>query len=522
MTQPYTFKESVAALEPMVESRPDGLRELSKRLRWEHGWQGAGPLSYQSLARTVGGNSLRQTLHATDSDNPPTSLRQAYERLEFPLGGGVTLLPDEPISLRRIAARIKGNDVVRLRFLTYNTYLLQGLQLPLDGWIDDALGWDALSWFGIPFGGELLAILGLNSIPGLALAEILQFFDFTPSKVITQITGIDLNGIQFSPKPALEARGSELGQVLSKYDICCLCEVWTQDSRDRIHHSLDALGSFGWEQATGPDESGSWILAGSGLLFLARNRHIVKSERMIYAHRGERRHDSDAWSNKGAMLNVIDLGFGQIEVFQTHLYYGDGLPEIRIPGVDIPLLSEPSPEERSQVWRDELTELAAFYRQHHQPQNVAIITGDFNMSGANVREYGGVRRMMDNLNMGDLWAWDVYNHRPSKGFTCRFTDGDPGQWKRDFNDVCQLVPEQLNRENPLVNSCVDLMNEVPPPIGVGRYDYIFVENPTVSHRYNLEVSRIQRRPFPRAQETDNEAFLSDHLGLDLTLYLSPR
>jgi endonuclease/exonuclease/phosphatase family metal-dependent hydrolase len=222
------------------------------------------------------------------------------------------------------------------------------------------------------------------------------------------------------------------------------------------------------------------------------------------------------------MVNVVDVGFGQLKLFQTHLYFGDGLPDIRVPAVYVPILSKPSDGERMNVWRDELAELADFYRQHHQPQNVAIITGDFNMSGANVREYTEIRRTMDSLNMRDLWAWDVYNHHPSKGYTCRFTDGDPSQWKRDFNDVCKLVPEQLVRRDPTANSCDDLRSETAPPSGVGRYDYIFAENPTAAHRYNLETSRIQRRPFPRAQETDNENFLSDHLGLDLTLYLSPR
>ena len=41
-----------------------------------------------------------------------------------------------------------------------------------------------------------------------------------------------------------------------------------------------------------------------------------------------------------------------------------------------------------QVWRDELGELAAFYRQHHRPENVAILTGDFNMSGTDSKAGG--------------------------------------------------------------------------------------------------------------------------------------
>ena len=64
---------------------------------------------------------------------------------------------------------------------------------------------------------------------------------------------------------------------------------------------------------------------------------------------------------------------------------------------------------------------------------------------------------------------------------------------------------------------------MPPPVsGVGRYDFTFVERPTPSHRYNLEVSRVLRRPFPRQTATEGEAFLSDHLGLELMLIASLR
>lgn len=197
------------------------------------------------------------------------------------------------------------------------------------------------------------------------------------------------------------------------------------------------------------------------------------------------------------------------------------MPEITIPAVDVPVLSEPSYQERMNVWLTELAELADFFRRHHREENVAIITGDFNMSGANVREYAEIRRTMDKLNMQDLWAWDVYSHNPSQGDTCRFTDGPENDWDRDFRKECAplLQPGILQ---PWAEYCDDrtLMN--PPAHGVGRYDYIFVERPNSAHHYKLEVSRALRRPFKRAHETDNEIFLSDHLGLDLTLYCSSR
>jgi hypothetical protein len=504
MATPHNLKDVIAALDPIADWWPQGLRELSRRLRWEVGWQGAGPLSYRALKRTVGGDSLRQTLHAIDSNNPPRSLRQAYERLGFPVGGGVTRLPNGPISLRKIIRRIKAPETVALRFLSYNTYLLPGLQIPFGRWVDDAIGWDALSWFGIPFGGALLATLGLVSIPGVALAIILKQAGFTPSKVIKRVTGIDLNGISIKAKPARDERATELGAVLAAYDVCCLSEVFTNDSRERI---MAGLRGAQWRATTGPDESGAWILASSGLFFLVKSRGITHTEQMIFANRGERLRDSDAWSNKGVLLNVIDVGIGQLELFQTHLFYGGG----------IPLGAEPSEDDRVAVWRNELAQVADFYRRHHQPQNVALITGDFNMSAADVRHYAELRRTMDGLNLHDLWAWDVYSHNPSEGHTCRFTDGDEAGWWRDFRPVC--APPEAGQPPQY---CDDYRFHPAPPRGVGRYDYIFAERPTAAHRYNLEVSRLLRRPFPRRQTTGGEGYLSDHLGLDLTMYLSPR
>jgi hypothetical protein len=519
MSQDYGMKEIVAALDPITDWQPRGMRELATRLRWEQGWQGAGPLSYRSLKRTVGGESLRQTLRAIDGNNPPGSLRQAYERLGFPVGGGVTRLPNGSISLRKIARRIKAPDVVPIRFLSYNTYLLPGFQIPLGRWIDDVMGWDALSEFGIPHGGALLVALGLASIPGVALFTILEKFGFTPSKVIKEVTGVDLNSaVSIGAKPALKERSQFLGPTLGVYDVCCLCEVNTEDSRQEILSRLELTsGGTPFEFTAGPDDSGAWTFLSSGLLFLAKkNRRIVKTEHLIFNNRGSKIKDTDAWANKGILLNVIDVGFGQLEIYQTHFYYGGGMPVIK----------DPPDKERMDVRRAELVELANFYREHHQPQNVALITGDFNLNGANVREYAEMKRIMDSLNMRDLWAWDVYGHNPSEGNTCRYTDGPESGWHREFTGhfdgaVCKPL-EQFDRQGQWRQYCDDKEFHAPPPRGVGRFDYIFVENPTTSHQYHLEASRILRRPFPLSREIEGEKYLSDHLALELTLYCSPR
>ncbi len=141
-----------------------------------------------------------------------------------------------------------------------------------------------------------------------------------------------------------------------------------QDAKDRILSALDQ----NWNSAIGPDACGEWTLLGAGLLFLHRAGRITKHEHAVFNNRGKRERDSDAWANKGIMLNVLDLGIGNLEIYQTHTYYGGG----------IPFRDGPSVDDRLEVWRDELLQLKDFVSRSHDPRNVAIITGDFNMNGA--------------------------------------------------------------------------------------------------------------------------------------------
>jgi len=509
----FRLRDLGAALEPVW--RPTRARDLIRRVRWLDGWQGDGPLSLRALDRTTGKTSFRDSLESL-GDGWPWSLRQAYESLDFPVGRGLTELPGEAVSLRRASERVLGGDVVRLRFLSQNTYLLQGLQIPLDRWIDDAVGWDALAWFGLPWGGALLVALNLTSVANLAIAEILALFGWTPSKVIRFLTGIDLGGIKLGAKPALEDRASEFGPALSGYDVCCLCEVWTEDSRHRIFEGLDR---HLWRSAVGPDGLDDWTLTGSGLFFLSK-LPIVRTETMVFSNLGVRNRDSDAWSKKGVMLNVLDLGFGHLELFQTHLYYGGGIRD-KAPGPLKVALADPTPEDRRGVWSAELGELADFVRRHHRPENVALVTGDFNIRGGDAREYKMLRRAMDPLDLHDLWAWDVYGNNPSEGLTCRYTDEEP--LVRTFDAECRYQPYPPAGDAAQI--CDDRFEEFHspvPPSGVGRFDFLFAERPKREHRYTLEVSRALRRPFRRARITDGEPFLSDHLGLDATLFLRPR
>jgi hypothetical protein len=508
-----SLRSIAAALGATDGSEPISAQATLAHLRWLDGWQGAGPLSARAVRDTTDSPSLRPAFASVGVD----SLKAAYAGLGFSVGGERTQLPNRQLSLREAARRTASANVVAIRLLSYNTYLLPGVTLPFDRWVDDLIGWDALAWFGIPFGGELLGMLGLESIPGIAVGSILKMAGWSPSSVIKKITTLDLRGVRIKPKPALDARTAEIGPALAEYDLCCLCEVWEQAAADQILSGLRA-SQPGWQLTSGPDDAGELTIYGSGLRFLSRRLPVTRTDRLVFTERGDRRHDSDAWTNKGALFNAVDTGFGDLEIFQTHLYYGCGLADAVPDILAVPLgIRDPHPSERSATWHAELAELAAFIQHNHQPGNVAIVTGDFNLDGTNLRDYAAIREIMDPLRMRDAWAWDVQGHSPVGGHTARYTDSEPRE--HDFAMTCGLpgAPDGTG------TYCDDAE---PPQVrqrkGVGRFDYLFVLQATPEDRYQLEVSRIRRRPFRRHTPSDGEEFLSDHLGLDTTLYVSAR
>lgn len=310
--------ELAALIDPSEHRRPHRLDDLARRIRWEDGWQGAGPLSVRMLLRSTGTESLRAAFAGLIAP-PVSTARDAFGQLGFPLGGGQTRLPPREVTLDEIAARITGAGGVTLRFLSYNTYLLEVLALPLDSFIDEALGWGVLPMLGLPAGGALLTALGLSVLPGLAVNAVLSAAGLTPSRVVATLTGVSAGTVHLEAKPAIEARTNQLGPVIADYDLACLSEVMTDDCQARLADSVRRASTKSWTFAPGPSATGDWTIGGSGLLFAAREKRVSRSVKMVFDNRGSRLHDADAWSNKGAAMSVVDTGIGELEIFQTHL-----------------------------------------------------------------------------------------------------------------------------------------------------------------------------------------------------------
>jgi hypothetical protein len=88
------------------------------------------------------------------------------------------------------------------------------------------------------------------------------------------------------------------------------------------------------------------------------------------------------------------------------------------------------------------------------------------------------------------------------------THGGEDSGSDRFNSMCDI-----SKDNTY---CRDLNGK---PSGE-CIDYIFIERPSRDHSFNLDISRLRRRLFPRDQPTEGQYFLSDHLGLDVTLVAS--
>lgn len=311
--------------------------------------------------------------------------------------------------------------------------------------------------------------------------------------------GVPGRTVRLEAKPEIAPRARELGaEIQGAYDVAALCEVF--DGREQAL-VLDAwAGRPGPSVATGP--GGTDPVLSSGLLTLSDGLRIVRTEKHMFQSRGLFRRDADAWSNKGVLLTELDLGLGRnrLELYSTHLMWGGGLP----------LVADPSPRAATRIRLQQVDEVCAFVEATHEPQNVAVVTGDFNISAVDGspdfasdpgEPYRRLANRMRRLDMDDLWVGR------------NGTPGSTGTLK-GAGDICPVLGGGL--------FCEDT-----GPAGTrgSRVDYIFVERQKPVHGFILDLTRPRRRPFKRRATNTASVravpFLSDHVGIDVTLIASP-
>jgi hypothetical protein len=348
---------------------------------------------------------------------------------------------------------------------------------------------------------QIVTKLGLDI--GLVAAAFCERF----LGALSDVTGlpldatVDIKGA--APDRPLRARA--IGEMLGKeYAIAGLCEVFEPDRQADV---IASAAKSGRETAAhrGPGADGE--LAGSGLLtvtFDGRSKRRSgdaldslldlpgvwifggdsdQGTTRIFSNQGSRLLDADAWSRKGVLLTVVSLGAGKVDLYTTHLYKGG----------DIGVFGDPSDEHIWKVKQSQIEEIVDFIRDSHTPGHVAILMGDLNIAATSNR--------LATLNMVDLWP---FWREPTGGAAVIKPHGSTD----DPDTVC------LDKNKPFCIEPDVPLDSQGKPRGQ-RIDYVFVERPRAAHGFTLDFTRMRRRAFQFPQ-TD-EGFMSDHVGLDVTL-----
>jgi exonuclease III len=274
------------------------------------------------------------------------------------------------------------------------------------------------------------------------------------------------------------------------YQIMALVEVFADSSKQAIRDGLAGLSS---QFIAGPDASPS--KASSGVYQIVRGLTVLRTERLPYQNRGDPWRDADYWSNKGIAVSFIQLGAGVVELYGTHLYNGGDL------------VKDPSQDEKLDNKRAQVGELISFFKANHDPRNVAMIVGDFNLAADNTEGRKDERAVMEWLmaqtKTRDLWEWQWETRRlPRSRSIPRRRVGHTGDGGSDPTAFCTIDAANMFCSD---DSQISQAGE--------RIDWVLVEDPRPEHTFTLDLSRLRRRPFPRG----GAGFLSDHVGLDTTL-----
>jgi endonuclease/exonuclease/phosphatase family metal-dependent hydrolase len=333
--------------------------------------------------------------------------------------------------------------------------------------------------------------------------------------------------IRISAKPALHERAREIGQrIFHDYDFASLYEVMQLQQRDEILANFDP---------TLPDSFFGGEL--TSLFTISSKFKIGRREVREYSSKGkvtgvdivpgigpsvDVSFDSDFYAHKGVMLTEIITPHGTLEVYSTHLFFGGGVPSEIKDAINAVTpfeahISESDPDERFATQLNEINELIAFFHDQHKDheQNVAIICGDFNIDGSDPLKFGPLKSKLASIGFKDAWAEGPFSNKLKGGQTTRNDDDDKHPIELNFNNVCTELPGSTE-------FCDDTVEpgHPPEPDSVGRFDYIFVQEPQEHHTAIVDLARIRRREFRHDASTGDQHFLSDHLGLETVLFVT--
>jgi hypothetical protein len=305
--------------------------------------------------------------------------------------------------------------------------------------------------------------------------------------------------------PDRPARAKEIGTMVgNEYHVAALCEAFEPDRQDDLQARAEASGGA-VEVAKGAAADGE--LAGSGLMTLALGGRLVSSERMEFSDQGDRLRDADAWSRKGVLRTVLDLGDDRrVELYSTHLFNGGGIlefdpanPHEATLAAKFPKLT---PDERLAIQLKQVGEAVQYVNDTHKADHVAILVGDFNIDANTPADYTKLVGVMAKANLVDLWPFWAQRTGPS---------------------MKALKPrgDTIHPEDVCIDADSDFCEEPKQPDDHkrSRIDFIWIERPKASHSFVLDIARPRRRPFARKPPVGGH--LSDHLGLDFTLIASP-
>ena len=316
--------------------------------------------------------------------------------------------------------------------------------------------------------------------------------------------------------PNRTERAIAIGKMLAKqYDIAGLCEVWEQDRQADLLKAAAGSGRV-VSGNLGPLEDGE--IAGSGLLTVTFDGRSQESsgdalgslfdfpglsvfqgdpkDTRVFSNQGNHARDADAWSRKGVLLTVINVGVGTIDLYTTHLYEGGYA------------LEDPTPEQAWSVKLSQIKDIVSFIKETHNRDHVAVLMGDFNVA-AHEPEYA---TMIDQLGLVDLVdLWPYWNQLP---------DGEPPPTHHgatNDTDLCEPMDPNLlcDPTDASLPFCAEPGSKEKPESG-RRIDYIFIGQPRPEHHFTIDFARVRRRG-----DLFEGSKLSDHLGLDVILIVSP-